>query len=417
MRTFTLALPSLLAISAMTAWGSDLWMPPQRPATCATVAVEDYVIDLSGSMHTTNGLRANLKEQITPDISSSAPCRLVIIADFGVTFDVIDAGFADDPNVKQHLVTVVRKLKASQPQTNLDEAAKGIEWVHSRLARAYGESFTHRVRVLTDDVAAPSPGKEPFSIAAYFKSLSGSDRMTVVEDQIDAEGAHLGSSRGSGQSEIKVVRLEDVMVAMRTMGQPASFVAAPAPDISDKATKHGQGHPNHSSWMFAFVAVLVVLIGGGVWIAAVRGKIEPPDLVAAPPDPVPAELHIQEYEFPEEGRPGQSPKLRQDTRVAVRMNMPVRFGRDAMRYQFVVSDQKGMPNDEIVRLTLVPGQVAEVRGARGLQIGGVPIEEQTVRVSTQQPIAMRLGHLEWRVVAVPKSSNNAGMRLFAPASK
>lgn len=412
MHIVILALSSLLVVSAKTALASDLWEPPHRPSVCGRVAVDDYALDLSGSMQA-KGLLDNLKKQIVPDIAASPPCLLVIIAGFGVTFDVIDSGFANDPNVTDRLVTVVNRLKAGQPQTNLDEAAKGIEWVHSRLERAYGESFTHKVRVLTDDVAAPSPGKEAFSIAAYFKKLGGSDRMTVVEAQLDADGAHLGSSRNLNQGEFKVVRLEDVMAAMRTLSQPSPAAGAPslAPATGGEPSKHSQGHP----WVLAGVAALVVLIGGGAWAATAQRNAQSPSLAA--PEPVPAELHIQEYEFPEEGHAGQSPKLRQDAHVAVRMNMPVRFGRDALRYQFVVSDQKGLPNDEVVRLTLMPGQVAEVRGAKGLRIGGRPMEEETVRVSTQQPIAMRLGRLEWRVVALPKSSINAGMRLFAPANK
>ena len=101
-------------------------------------------------------LLEKLKTQLQQDIASYEPCKLVIVAGFGVTFDVIYAGFVDDAAVRDRLMTVVKRLKATQPQTNLDEAAKGIEWVHSRLRHVYGGAFNHRVRVLTDDVASPS---------------------------------------------------------------------------------------------------------------------------------------------------------------------------------------------------------------------------------------------------------------------
>ena len=165
-----------------------------------------------------------------------------------------------------------------------------------------------------------SPGKEPFSIAKYFRKLGGSNQMTVVEAQIDADGAHLETSRGTGQTDIKVVRLEDVMTAMRSMSQ-----TAPVPLLKPQPTPKKPRDPTvgFPVWLLPAAGLLLIGIAWG-WKARWRRAL-PSATAPAFADATPAELHVQEFEYPE-NQPGQSPKLRQDGRVAIRRNMPVLFG-------------------------------------------------------------------------------------------
>lgn len=387
----------VLALFAGTAWGAaDLWTPPPRPATCTIVMVKQDVIDLSRSMAR---LLEKLKVQLLPDIASPEPCTLLVVAGFGTTFDVIDAGFANDPAVRSRLSTVVSGLHATQPRTNLDEAAKGIEWVQARLEHAYGEHFVHHVRVYTDDIPAPSPGKQAFSVAEYF-ARSMSD-LLVVEAQLEAGGAHLATPRGS----LGTVPLESVVSRMRAALEPKPPENSPPPQLPPPSRPSG-------TWKLIAMLAGAVLLVGVVAVVAFRRSSKDIALPEQPAHAIATELRVQEFEH---GDSGPTPELRREVRLPIRVNMPVLFGRDALHCAFVTSDQKDMPAGELFRVTSLPGPVLEVRGPEGLVIGGNPVAGDTQRLNGQDPVSIGFGKLEWRITPVRVSRTGTGSRLFAPA--
>lgn len=395
------ALLLIAALSGLTFYAppcrgaSGLWTPPSRPNTCAVVMVEQEVIDLSRSM---TQLIEKLKTQLLPDIASPGPCTLLVVAGFGVTFDVIDAGFANDPAVRDRLSTVVNGLQATQPRTNLDEAAKGIEWVQARLEHSYGEHFVHHVRVYTDDIPAPSPGKQAFSVAEYF-ARSASD-LSVVEAQLEAGGAHLATPRGS----LGTVPLESVVSKMRAALVPKPPENPPPPPLPPSTRPFG-------SWKLLALLAGALLLVGVVVVQAFRRSTKN---IVLPDQPAhtPTELRVQEFEH---GNSGPTPELRRELRLPIRVNMPVLFGRDALHCAFVTSDQKDMPAGELFRVTSLPGPVLEVRGPEGLVIGGNPVAGDTQRLNGQDPVSIGFGKLEWRITPVRASRTGTGSRLFVPA--
>jgi hypothetical protein len=406
-----LVMPVRLGVAAApvaAAPSAELWKPAVKPTTCEMVTVDTLVFDVSKSM-AKDRLLERTKEQVIDYINQSSPCTLLVVARFGVTFDVVTDGFIDDAGAKERLAGAVRALKPNQLRTNLDEAAKGVEWLHFKLLAAYPKNaFVHEVRILTDNISSPSDEKPQFDLRKYLEAHTRDGQMYVVQAQVQAEGTSI--EQRDGQS-IQVVPVDKVLELLRQSRPPLTDLAQPQappgqPSLWEKVPLY--------AWIGSALFLLAV-----VALLMVRMLREDPKLKAAKVTPrsgpdVPTSLAIAEYEVPE-GNAGKE-KLLQEARIPIRANFPAVFGRDAFASAFVVSEHKGLPEHEVFRITAIPGKVLQVRAGKDVRLGDKVISEGGVRLSAIEPFRLRFGRLEWRITPSFNAGRpDSGERLFAVA--
>jgi hypothetical protein len=380
---------------------SELWTPASKPAVCETLHVDTVVFDVSRSM-AKDQLLEKTKQQVIDYMSDLRPCTLFIVARFGVTFDVVADGLADTEEGRARLTKAVQNLKPNQSRTNLDEAAKGIEWVQFKLlAGNPKETFDHYVQVLTDNISSPSDEKPSFDLQKYLESHTRDGRMVVVQAQVEAEGQEIKHQPGGA---IQVVPVDRVIELLRSR-----------PETTPRAMKV----PTPMRMPRYLVPVGSLLLLASIVLVIVRAMREDPDLkpLAVPHQQstdVPASLEVSEYEIGGGGAPRE--KLLQEVRIPIRPSLPTVFGRNAYRSAFVVSAHKDLPEQELFRITAVPGRLLQIEAARGVLMGDNEVPENGVRVGASDLVRLRCGILEWRIrPSFQVAQADAGKSLFAAA--
>jgi hypothetical protein len=400
----------------------DLWAPKPRPAICTgTISVELLELDVSGSM---KSLLPELKTQVNRYIDAAPVCTSMVIGTFGETADVRADDFLVDQKTRERLKDIVRNLRATQQHTNLDEVAKAIEWLTLRLQSAYGaDGYSLAVKVLSDQISAPSGEKPKFSLQKYLERHLAGGHLQVVEVEVVPQGTQVVPAP-VGAREISVKVPIDQLLGV--LEQKSSSAAAPGltiPESKEPAANLpiGRREGTKISGRSALViyGLPAFLIASGLALLALRRKstasASPPNSSTPQPE-VPVALLVQEIELPKEGDAlSQETVLRERVRVSVLPNVPVRFGTDANASNYVVVPGDGIARDEIFRLTPARGPVLYLRATKGTTCAGKPVPSEGVRVSARDPITITHGRRQWRITpSFTSHSQDAGEALFAP---
>ena len=419
---FGLMLPPLTAAAQVA--DSSLWSPPPKPDQCEAVAADITLVDVSWSMRT---LFPSVRRELEAYIDQVENCQLVILATFGTTADVVAVEFVIGPESRQRLKEKTRELRPSQSNTNFDEAGKLTEWVFNKVAAAYAPTEVgFSVKVLSDDVPSPSPGKKPFGLREYLENSFPKARLQVIE--VAARSATVGGAGVTVRSGEGVViaqlPIEKLRAVLGEPGQPAkpATAAPPRPNAPEK-TNH-----RTTSWFathraaIAVSGLLAVLMALGT-VRLVQRKFKAPATAGKPvrPTPVthraPTSLLVRELEY-RKAAPGRGPAvhLLREQRIPIGPEVPVTFGRDPMATWVVASDTVGN-HGELFRITCVAGLALRIRGVRELYANGQQLSGAEREFDTSQPVEIRFGSVEWRITPEFGSDRNrTADELFAVAA-
>jgi hypothetical protein len=401
----------------------DLWTARPRPAGCTGIInVEALELDVSASMKL---LLPELKNQVNRYIDSAPACTLMLIGTFGETADIKADEFLTDTASRERLKDAAQRLRAAQQHTNLDEVAKAIEWLQFRLQSAYGiDGYVLAVKVLSDQISAPSGDKPKFSLQKYLERHLAGGRLQVMEVEVAPTGTALIPAPIGGPGEVSVkVPIDQLLGVLAQKLSPTIASVAPTPEAKPPVSEPTAGKETSSQISVKSILVgcglLAVLAAVGLFWLAVRGKPAASvdrDIPPAPQPEVPVALIVQEVELPEDGAVGsRETVLRERVRVPVLPNVAIKFGTDANSSNYVVTPGDGVSKDEIFRLTPARGLVLYLRASKGTACAGKPVPQEGLRLSARDPILITHGRRQWRITpSFTSRSQNAGEALFAP---
>jgi hypothetical protein len=379
---------------------TQLWMPEPVPLACGQFHTELLLLDVSKSMRQ-KGLFDSVKDKLARSVDDTPDCNLLIIGTFGLTADIKGAQFLQDAAARARLRDVVASLTATDSQTNLDEAAKLIEWIDFKIQVAYhGDGLPLYVKVLSDHISSPSTGKPLFSLRKYLENHLSAGQLVVEEiGVLPSVTADLPLPSGDGASQISVDRLSETLLP---------HPAAHSPDASASDVKPRP--PARGSWPYlwarsAFMLttpglrlvnaiVLVTVTAGLIAIFLIRRKKKPLD----PDSAVPTALIIAETLFPRNDSDGA--RVIQEKRIPVAIRVPVVIGTDPSRSTFVVEQAGEDGQKDIFRLVPLPGSQLQVFGGEGGVVNGEPIPKNGVLVSLTTPLTLQSGSHRWMVRGV-----------------
>jgi hypothetical protein len=341
-----------------------IWKPPAAPDACSMFRVELILLDVSKSM-ARNGFFDEVRNSAARSIDAAPPCDLMILGTFGVTADIRAAEFLSDSRSREAIKAALRRLRPLSAATNLDEAAKAIELLTYQLRDAYGSRFgVLLVTAYTDDVPAPSPGKEPFSLAGYLAR-----RLDAMHVQVADSDSRLPPP----PSDIRRIILEPSQSKSPGAVRPLPMAGS-----------------NMLRAAFLCAGAALVL---GVVIAVdrrVRRSRRP-----ASANGILSGLAITEMEqaLPD----GQPQVLSRDFQLAAASGLPVVFSTDPYRGAYVVAPGEGIPAGELFCLFPNDDGTVRVEGAPGVTAAARPVGEKGATIDARDGVLIAYGKRSFRV--------------------
>jgi len=406
---FVVVLGATWATAADTAAdaGSHLWVPPPKPDRCQAIAGDLVLVDISLSMR---NLFPSVRRELEAYVDGIEDCRLVVLSTFGTTADVVTAEFMNGPEARQRLKGKIRELRPSQSDTNFDEAAKLAEWVFAKLTMSYGPGdASFGVKVLSDDVPSPSPGKSPFRLREYLANSFPKARLQVIEVTPQVTGvagpaATVRSSTGVVIAQVPIEKLRAILGEPGEPAKPASVATAPEPAAP------GRDQSTVAPWLAGHRRALVAPAGGLfalvvalMTIRLLRRKSQVPGVpgnrLGTVPETrrAPTDVLVREIEYRKDGAGnGPAAHLLREKRIPVGLGVPLTFGRDRMASWVVASGAVGN-HGELFRITCVAGPAFRIRGIRDLRANGQRLSGAEREFDASQPLQVQVGSAEWQI--------------------
>jgi hypothetical protein len=385
---------------------SRLWTPAPRPAECQALNAELLLLDVSGSM-----LRGNVfgraVEQLSHYIGAAPHCSYVIVGKFGTTSDVVRDAFLVTDDDRKTLIEAVTALRATHHSTNLDEAAKAIEWIESKLRLAYaGRDVSLTVRVLSDEISAPDPGKPTFSLRRFFEESLANRDVNLSEITLTPSGVaegQLPESKGYAQVTTPVDELAATLAHTSPKTEPIATASA-SPDAEIRRPIEETGLPFGDRYRVATVAAGLALFAT-VAILLVRSRdktlapVHSVDGDAQQPEGIDSLVALSVTERELTDRDGEPRTLRRGAIVPIAPDAAITIGPDPIRATYISPPLKGVTAEDFFRITAKHGQL-HVKGAPGARTNDTPIPDKGVAHASDRPITLRLKDREWIVTPV-----------------
>ena len=358
--------------------GADLattvWQPPGMiPRSCASTRYEVLLFDISKSMDQFGRLEG-IKRVVADYVATAMPeCSLAIIASFGMTADVIHSEFISSSESRSRVTAAFTRLRATHRYTNLDEAAKLIQLICLQLREAYGApAQLVSVRVYTDDVSAPSPGKPPFSLSGF-----------------------LSNRLNTGHTRVSVERLTDGF--RLEVGQTQPLFPA-----SENAPEGGRGPGIQSRLGVYLLGGLGLVALAAVVMFWVRSQLK---------GSRPAGVRGGEFlvtEIVEHPKGETFDVISRERRIPVAANVPAVFSTDAHSATYVAALVQGGATGELFRIVPLPDGLVRIQSPHPrLTVNEQPLDvDLRVTVDLREPIRIRLGPREFSITGVFEASRS-----------
>lgn len=370
---FPLRLLVVGLVCAGTSLSADVWRPPvPAPAACSKPTFEVLLIDVSRSM-AHSGVFQHVQRMASDHIRDGVPaCTLAVVASFGLTADVQDGAFLNDPESRQRLIRAVLALKPDHRTTNLDEAAKLVELLNYQLRAAYGFAADRLVvRVHSDFESSPSVGKPNFSLGAYLARRMEARYVRIPGEKNTAE-------------EALTLRAKRNAAALGSSSTPAQ------PKMPSSVLSFAVGG----------AVILLASLIGVIWLRTrSRNKLRNGGGLRAL-------LVTESAESAVDGTPVVGP----ERRVDVVLGVPAVFSTDTNAATYIASVVPGAANGELFRVEPLPDGSVRVESPHPrLTVNGEPLDlDRRLRVDIREPIRVGLGPREFAIVGVfgrPRSSD------------
>jgi len=419
MKVISPALQLVLTIALWSAVGSadngKLWTPMPAPAGCPAFEVQLVQLDASRSMRRA-GLFDAAKQQVKQYVGSAPECTYFLLSAFGATADVVADRFVTTDEAREALQAAVDRLRPNQKSTNLDEAAKLLEWVRYKVTEAYGERVTaFFAKILSDQASWPDPGKPAFSIKQYLAERVANGNIQVLEVALAPPGTKVAQTSVPKDYSITVTVpveslrhfLEQADSSHREKVNRAS--PEPTPPAAAKTTSTSTS-PSVASLGMVLLggALLVLVIGTAIW-ALGRGPQNPPKVDVGPRgDKSPEAILVTETELPR--AEGQRERYLRQQRVPVAPDVPVTFGTDENSHY---AAGPGLDAKAPVLFTITPARngTLVVRPNVDASVGGASVRARgSVTVPVGEAATIRVGSREFLIQ--PGTGETAADALF-----
>lgn len=375
-----------------------VWSPTPRPTECATVDAELLALDSSASV-SARGMFQPAKDQVFRYLEVAHSCSYIIVARFARTFDVVADGFLLSEDDRRTLQGRVKTIQPVKGRTNLDEAAKGIDYIELQLQRTFADRYSSlSVRVFTDDQSDPDPEKGKFSLKQFFERRRGKVATFSEITMMPAGGKISGELPRTGYAAVLVPvdRLAEVLQP------PAKVVPPPEKDIQATPDPTLIVNSSQSSrWTTAAGAVLgaMLVLGAGLSLWRRWSDLPEPLEEDGSRKDVALSFTVTESETPAENVDTIAGNVVSRQRIAAVPNLPLVFGTNPDRHTIVVGPGGvESASGELFRVTPVGGNMAYVElFVDGKCNGESIVEGERTTVTTAQPICVTVGRREWRI--------------------
>jgi hypothetical protein len=362
MKSTTQLIVGLFAAAAAWASPSEPWGPGPPPSGCTEYSAELDLVDVSQSM-LVGGRLAAAKAGLSARIDAAPPCTYIAIATFGLTSDIVAAGYTDSAEQRARLKQAVGALRAIAHYTNLDEGAKTAELFVLQLGAQQLTPHPIVIVAYTDDVSAPSPGKPVLSLAASLASRMQALHLQVADDFSGWPPAPPGARR---------IRVSELRAALSSDQAPDK--SKPAPWLGVAAWG--------AAALFGIVAVVYV---------ARRAKPIAPARVF-----VPGALVVSEFEEDDRGSltvlSDSMGRAKRDRRILLYdLNTPIGFSADARAGAYVLELGGGVPATGVLFSVTPAGGFELLIEGDGITVDGRSAPKEGLTVNARDGTTVKYG--------------------------
>lgn len=387
---------------------SALWTPKTCPTNCQSINSQLLVVDVSKSMQK-NHLIDIAIEQMAQYIDTAPVGTYIIIARFGRTADVVNDKFINNQEDRENLKQSLKSLKATQPVTNLDEAAKLIEWVNLKLKDTFTDlPLSLSVKVLSDEISSPDPDKKKFSLEEYFKKELATGQIHVMEIALSTSNT---ASVSVPSNQAGYITLTIPVNGLKKLLQETSI---PAREPKSQTPPPVQRIVS-SSFIQKYWMVLVgstILLAGGIYLTRRRRDSNLEDSfidtepVVPPTESIPTVLTIIERELPKDNTDGDARVLR-ESKIAIAPSVEVTVGTNPGS-AYVTKPLDGNKAERLFCIKPLQNGLAQVKSLTDdLLCNGKTIPAKGVTVALNEPLRIQLQNREWLLKPASTNGNRA----------
>lgn len=376
---------------------SMVWSPKDMPESCRVADVRILLADVSGSMFQRH-LQGPASEQLADYVVGSPDCAYVVYGDFGLTADVRSDAWLTGPDDRAALVRAIREKPRQQKSTNLDEAAKLIDLIVGKVVVAFsGMPIAVTAVVVSDFVASPSEGKEPFDLRAFLAPRTDGLDANIVRVQLVSHTTTTPLVLDS--NGVMVVSVDRLTEALRAADPPARLVvSSSSPEVT--ASPAASMATSEAPWrVIPLIVAVIIAVAAAVAWGLRRFAGAPPDIVAVEPAPapqLPRGFRITEHRLG--STPGDKGSLVGRWEVPAAAGLPITISAEPSA-EVRVSPVAGAPG-RLFTLTLDRQGVVHVAGVAGAAVDGEPLSRSGSTFSPGSGARLRIGDRQWEVSGI-----------------